>query len=231
MNYDEKIAESYLQKLKIGEIIFEPNGNISPDFELNKNIAIEVRRLNKHINGKPIENLDFGVIRKVENLISNYKLTRESKVTFPISIKYSRPLNFKNIKDKIYKALSHFENNKYDSYEYFISENFKFDVLNGTERYNSDFEVMMWVDHDKGGYVKYDLRNNIIHALKEKEKLVIKTKSNYSEWWLILINHISSGIRSDELKFLKQEIPRSEIFNKIIILELNNNSESVINYN
>lgn len=48
MNTDEKIAFRYLQSQGFNSIDFEPNGNSTPpDFVIEGNIAIEVRRMNK----------------------------------------------------------------------------------------------------------------------------------------------------------------------------------------
>jgi hypothetical protein len=48
MNREEKVAKTYLEKLGLGEVLFEPNGNVPPDFLINGRIAVEVRRLNQH---------------------------------------------------------------------------------------------------------------------------------------------------------------------------------------
>ena len=50
MNKDEKIANTYLKSLGFQKLEFEPNGNIPPDFTINKKIGVEVRRLNKYFN-------------------------------------------------------------------------------------------------------------------------------------------------------------------------------------
>lgn len=47
MNRKEKIIENYLKSLGFSDIIYEPNGNVPPDFLVDKTIAIEVRRLNQ----------------------------------------------------------------------------------------------------------------------------------------------------------------------------------------
>ncbi|MEK0338505.1 MAG: hypothetical protein QQN41_13835, partial [Nitrosopumilus sp.] len=66
MNRDEKIANNYLKQQDFSQIVYEPDGNISPDFLLDNSIAVEVRRLNQHqlVNGvyKPIEELDYKLI-------------------------------------------------------------------------------------------------------------------------------------------------------------------------
>ena len=49
MNPDEQIAYKYLQnKFGTERIIYEPNGNIPPDFLVPAGPAVEVRRLNRH---------------------------------------------------------------------------------------------------------------------------------------------------------------------------------------
>ncbi len=48
MNREEKITENYLKSLDYRDVVFEPDGNISPDFSIDDRIAAEVRRLNQH---------------------------------------------------------------------------------------------------------------------------------------------------------------------------------------
>ena len=48
MDSTELLARSYLTSLHLGEVIFEPDGNIPPDFAIDKRIGVEVTRLNQH---------------------------------------------------------------------------------------------------------------------------------------------------------------------------------------
>ena len=45
-NKDETRAKKYLQSLEHHELEHEPLGNVTPDFLVDKKIAVEVRRLN-----------------------------------------------------------------------------------------------------------------------------------------------------------------------------------------
>ena len=49
---EEAWAEDYLRRVGYTDICFEPDGNVPPDFLINGNIAIEVRRLNQHYKAK-----------------------------------------------------------------------------------------------------------------------------------------------------------------------------------
>ena len=48
MNREEKIAKVYLKSLGFKNVVFEPDGNIPPDFSIDGRIAVEVRRLNQN---------------------------------------------------------------------------------------------------------------------------------------------------------------------------------------
>lgn len=51
MKKDEIKAKIFLESIgfPVDDIIYEPDGNIPPDFLVKPSLAIEVRRLNKHI--------------------------------------------------------------------------------------------------------------------------------------------------------------------------------------
>lgn len=48
MDDSEKTAKKYLEYLGFEGIVYEPDGNVPPDFLVNGRIAIEVRRLNQN---------------------------------------------------------------------------------------------------------------------------------------------------------------------------------------
>ena len=48
MDESEKLANEYLASLGFKNVIFEPDGNVPPDFLANGRIAFEVRRLNQN---------------------------------------------------------------------------------------------------------------------------------------------------------------------------------------
>ena len=54
MKREEKIANDYFISVGFNKILYEPDGNIPPDFLLNDSIAVEVRRLNQHLKQQKI---------------------------------------------------------------------------------------------------------------------------------------------------------------------------------
>lgn len=53
MRKSERLAQEYLSRLSLGEVIPEPDGNILPDFSIDGRIGVEVRRLNQNYTGGP----------------------------------------------------------------------------------------------------------------------------------------------------------------------------------
>lgn len=47
-NEEELRAQEYLLSLDYTDIVYEPLGNVTPDFVIDKSIAVEVRRLNRN---------------------------------------------------------------------------------------------------------------------------------------------------------------------------------------
>ena len=50
MDNSERLAEQYLRSLELGNVCYEPDGNIPPDFVVDGRIAVEVRRLNQYVS-------------------------------------------------------------------------------------------------------------------------------------------------------------------------------------
>lgn len=48
MNHSEKLVSEYLTARGFSNIIYEPDGNVPPDFVIDGRIAVEVRRLNEN---------------------------------------------------------------------------------------------------------------------------------------------------------------------------------------
>lgn len=48
MDDTERLAEQYLRSLNLGGVVYEPDGNVPPDFLVDARIAVEVRRLNQN---------------------------------------------------------------------------------------------------------------------------------------------------------------------------------------
>ncbi len=48
MDQSESHARDYLEHLGLGRVVYQPDGNVPPDFLVDGRIAVEVRRLNEN---------------------------------------------------------------------------------------------------------------------------------------------------------------------------------------
>src|SRR2546426_10948720 len=48
MNESERAVHHFLTSLQIGEVVYEPDGQVPPDFLVGGRIAVEARRLNEN---------------------------------------------------------------------------------------------------------------------------------------------------------------------------------------
>ena len=77
MNHDEQIAYKYLcRRFEAERVVYEPNGNIPPDFVVLDGPAIEVRRLNLNNFSKPhpkaIEESTIPLTASVDKLLKGF---------------------------------------------------------------------------------------------------------------------------------------------------------------
>ena len=48
MRRSEEAVDRFLRGLEVGDVRFEPDGNVPPDFLVDERIAVEARRLNQN---------------------------------------------------------------------------------------------------------------------------------------------------------------------------------------
>jgi hypothetical protein len=76
MNREEKITETYLKSLGFKNVVFEPDGNIPPDFSIDGGIAVEARRLNQHFFAKDeaqgLEESRIPLFKLLESTLSEF---------------------------------------------------------------------------------------------------------------------------------------------------------------
>jgi hypothetical protein len=219
MKFEEKIATKYFDSLNFESIEYEPIGNTPPDFLLNNSIAVEVRRLNKFHDGIPLEKLEFNVVRKITNLINEYCDNTDFDQTCLVSIAYQRPLQLtKDLKRKIQEVLSsNFKSVKYDM-AFNLSNNLTLNFYPNSEKRKNQFEVVGWIDMNRGGFVVSDLCNSLEIILEEKEKKVKNYFNKYDEWWLVLIDHISYGNPSTLIPESNRCLKKGIIFKKLVFV-------------
>lgn len=221
MNDDEKFACQYLrEKYPSSGIVYEPNGKDTfPDFSIDKNIAVEVRRLNINYSNEvqytQIETFKRGVdeyFRKKIDELNNK--TKEYDCSYYVGlIMHKEPKQHKKkyIDDSEIKAL------------------FK-EIIPGNNKLNDLFSVRFSKTDKQGVYLIYSavqtpaigvldtLYRNIQYCIDDKNK---KIDGNYNEYQLLLVNQIMR-VYVDEMDELKNSDYDNKRFSKITVIQKNN---------
>ncbi|MEJ5263080.1 MAG: hypothetical protein WHT45_10395 [Ignavibacterium sp.] len=223
MKEEERIVFEYLNKFKLGELIYEPKGKRPPDFSFG-NIGIEVRRLNQSYddkNGnKGLENFRISYLGMIENLIKEFE-TREISDSFWMSVRFKRNPRVKisSIRKKLKIELEKFLENYSDlPSEILIDEDFEFTLVKKSIKSKPVFEIASVLDFDAGGWVISLYIESINSYINEKTKKIIPFKDEYNSWWLLLVDMINFNPNSNEKEQIINSIKNLGAFDRIIVV-------------
>jgi hypothetical protein len=170
MNEDEKFSYEYLVNQGFNNVVFEPDGNIPPDFLVDGSIAVEVRRLNQHIKtnnkSEPLEELQFKIEPKLKEIV------KELDIKFPgysvfISIKYQRPLRVtKKLANKIREGILEHLSLKQSHATFKVNENLEIRLIRLEGSNIQSLAIGSIIDFDAEQITKAD--RHACHALCKK---------------------------------------------------------------
>lgn len=185
MNREEHIAETYLKSLSLGDVTFEPDGNIPPDFSLNKEIAIEVRRLNQHYfsNGKTqgLENVRMPLFDFLNTTLRKFDADYQGN-SYWVSVRFHRPIGkLSDIKKEIIRTLTSFLNMPPQlPCNLQVTSNIRFNVFSSQPVEGRVFRFAGGSDRESGGFVLSEFTKNFKYCVEEKTRLTKKYRDKYS---------------------------------------------------
>jgi len=230
MKEEETLAQRFLSHLGYQEIVYEPLGpSTAPDFLVDGRIAVEVRRLNHNLEsstgyegrenvemariyalqaflksfGKPVDGHSWFVLYKITK--SNGELERHWKEHWQKNQRIAR------------QTLERFINSQnHDSRIFYIRGDFELEILPVGKVYDSIF-VLGYVidDNDEAVLLTDELEKNLRICIKEKGKIIANVGSQFSEWWLVLVDRI--GFTSERDLFQHQPFP-AHSWDRIILI-------------
>lgn len=228
MNNDEKAVNKFLKSIYGENVIFEPIPNSTPDFVINENIAIEVRRLNQNFkykdNTEGLENLAFPLFAIFRNVLSSFDSFYKEK-SYWVSIHYRRPIiiNRQNIEKKMKIALQNFLSLHEPNlpFEIFVTENIYFSLAFSEPVSGRTFRPSGSLDFDAGGWLIPVYSENIKNCISEKSKKIQKNLNLFNHWWLLLVDHIGWGLDHNEIEEVFKLVGNTDYFEKVIIIDSN----------
>ncbi len=226
MDRSETISKKFLESLGFENIVFEPDGNVPPDFLCDSKIAVEVRRLNQHhqlANGK-IKSLDETSIPLIQRLRNELKSfgPPTSDFSWFVIFHFNRPLvGWKILQPQIFEHLKAFQSSaSKDNCTLTISPSFEIDLVRATNVVeNYYFAFGGFSDGDSGGWLINEIERNLKIVIEEKTKKISKFRHKYSEWWLVLPDHIGYGLSEFDRNAFKEQVEIESIWDKIILID------------
>jgi hypothetical protein len=225
MDASEAIAKKLLVHMGFTSVVYEPDGNIPPDFVADGRVAVEVRRLNQnHDSGDGKRGLEEDAIplrQKVERLIES--LGPAVSESWFVSFHFSRPIKpWKELEPKLKAALIAFQQQSTRSggpiYTIYSDRNFELELLKASKTHPTYFLLGSSSDQQSGGFIVAEMLTNIEHCTNEKSKKIANFKSKYSEWWLVLVDLIGLGLDDYNKQQFLTYAKRPEDWNKIVVV-------------
>ncbi|QDQ24936.1 hypothetical protein FNU76_00450 [Chitinimonas arctica] len=223
LDESEKKVLEHLVQLGYAEadIIHEPDGNTTPDFLINGEIAIEVRRLSQ-IDlklKKGLEELTIPRVQSIEKILAKLGCPVKGESWFVHLNFTGRIKSMKTLRPKIKSVLEIFSKNPIRKNEcIYLKEGLELEVLRSSEVHETMFIVGGYDCIRSGGWLLADMEAYIRYCVDEKSKKTAHVRNKYPHWWLALVDHVGYTLDDASRTTLKkQTIPR-EGFEKIILI-------------
>jgi hypothetical protein len=223
MNHDESIAEGYL-KSHYSNVVFEPDGNIPPDFSVNNTVGVEVRRLNQQHreNGtsKGLEEGRIPLLKALENEIAQYPQDSKGN-NFWLLLRYERNIGkLKDIKKNIKSSISAFQSQGENiPFSFNLSENVTLEFVARAVKLPRKYKVGIESDNNSGGWVVSMYAQDTMHCISEKKEKIKPYEKQYKKWWLLLVDHISCMDSYDEKEII-EKLTKPKFFEKVIVIKI-----------
>jgi hypothetical protein len=234
MDASERLAEKYLQGLGLGAVVYEPDGNVPPDFSVGSRIAVEVRRLNQNYTdssgtSRGLEEVTIPLWQRMKNILRSIGPSVDGECWY-VGVDYRRPFpDWKQLDPRIRSQLGAFMQHPIRSRTTIqIAPNFNLDLLRAGMDHGLFFVLGASSDNDSGGWVMSEVERNLRLCIAQKEKKVAPYRAKYEEWWLVLADHIDYSMgEEDRVVFRTQVMPTiPHSFARIVFLDPRDNGRA-----
>lgn len=233
MDRTEAFAEEFLKRLGHRDLIYEPDGNVPPDFLAADGTAVEVRRLNQihidqHGNTQGLETADVALWRTMGTLLDDYETSQAVTNTFGVFYEFGRPIPPKRkIERELRAELDHFlSGDRQTTMWRKLPCGLRLRFFDWTMWKGTPFRLAGNLDRQRGGWIVQKLEAAIRQALFEKESKILGRRQNYPTWWLVLIDHVSWGTDENDRRQLRDTGPFVHSFDRVFVV----NAQSVDDY-
>jgi hypothetical protein len=231
MDASEKIVLEHLKYRGYKDIIYEPDGNIPPDFLVDGRIAIEVRRLNQNFSegetSKGLEETAIPLWKKIEKLAHSMGPSEDEESWF-LFYCFRRPVErWKKLETKLKNALQTFKDSKPRAKASLnLNNGFEVEIFRASKAHDTFYVMAGNSDQESGGWLIPEMKKNILLCINEKTYKIRKVKSKYQEWWLALSDHIGYGLDDFDRQQFREQVSVEHNWQKIILINPMNHKDT-----
>lgn len=224
MKNSDKWAYEYLAHRGFANIVYEPDGNMPPDFLVDGRVAVEARRLNqneKAANGpRGLEELWKPLAAAVTKVIATMGPPSAGSSWF-VRYSFRRPLPpWKELERLLAVALRSFrDQSNHQPGKLRVSANFSLTFFRAERAHPTFFVLGSSSDKESGGFVMGEMVRNLQICVADKTRKVARVRNRYPEWWLVFEDRIAYGdLDESERNRLRELVKLDGGWDKIILV-------------
>lgn len=222
MDAAEQCVERFLKWKGYTNVVFEPDGNIPPDFLINGKVAVEVRRLIQYESTtgvpKSVSESSIPLDKNLKKLLSDLGPPTKQQSWF-VYVRFSRPVeSWNKLEPRIRSWLEAFRDGpQMVGTSNDFGNGFTMKVFRAL-KHQSLFVLAGYSDQDSGGWITAQLDESLKIVIPEKSAKITKYRLKYAEWWLVLTDHIGTGLDAEERAKFKDKFSLLHDWDKIILV-------------
>lgn len=223
MDAAEKIVEALLLQMGLSTVRHEPNGQGTfPDFGIENDLAIEVRRLNQNHeqNGvaRGLEEDAIPLRQKIERMCRDFG--EGDSTSWFVCYSFKRPLTpWKQLKPALERALRNFMGSPHPQGGLIFKDStFKLEVVAASTRFESCFVLGSMLDLQAGGWVVAEFLRNVEHCIRVKTMRLQACSTKYRANWLVLVNVSGLRLDSDDRSTVTDRLRLPAEWNRVLIV-------------
>ena len=223
MDHTEALVERYLLRRGFTDVVFEPDGNVTPDFLVNGRIAIEVRRLdqNRQTEGgtRSLEMEAVPLGKMIGRVLKTIGRPKPGPSWF-VFYSFGRPLpKLKQLEVSLREHLIQFSSDPdAASRQLQIGRNVSVRLARSSRVFDDLFVLGGSSDDDSGGFVVSEIVRNLAIAFSQKAPKVAALRHKYGEWWFVLVDYIGYGLNEDDRRQLKELVSVTGPWDRVVLI-------------
>jgi hypothetical protein len=222
MDATEKLALAHLKSRGFANIVYEPDGNVPPDFLVDGEIAVEVRRLNQNEPNRPtpkgLEETEIPLLHRFRSLLASIGPPRPNR--WWVTLRFKRPVpSWSKVRGPIEEFLRKQQaKGEPKAVLHLADRAIEIETFARSTPAKKAFALGITSDHDSGGWVLSELERNIDLCVRDKSKKIAKYRPRYAQWWLLLLDHVAYGLSDFDWEQFKQAVHVTHDWDKVVLV-------------